>query len=48
MLPWVRSPLLTTTGLLLSTAVLATGCGGGGGDTMRTTLTNDVLHDFGA
>jgi hypothetical protein len=36
----VKSALLTTTGLLLSTAVLATGCGGGG-DTMRVTLTDD-------
>ena len=37
----VKSALLTTTGLLLSTAVLATGCGGGGSDTMRATLTDD-------
>jgi len=37
----VTSALLTTTGLLLSTAVLATGCGGGGTDTMRVTLTDD-------
>jgi hypothetical protein len=35
----VKSALLTTTGLLLSTAVLATGCGGS--DTMRVTLTDD-------
>ena len=41
MLPQVKSALLTTTGLLLSTAVLATGCGGGGSDTMRATLTDD-------
>jgi hypothetical protein len=41
MLPQVKSALLTTTGLLLSTAVLATGCGGGGSDTMRATLTED-------
>jgi hypothetical protein len=41
MLPQVKSVLLTTTGLLLSTAVLATGCGGGGSDTMRATLTDD-------
>jgi hypothetical protein len=41
----VKSALLTTTGLLLSTAVLATGCGGGG-DTMRVTLTdNDCTYD---
>jgi len=39
MLPQVKSALLTTTGLLLSTAVLATGCGGS--DTMRVTLTDD-------
>src|SRR5919197_4422712 len=39
MLPQVKSALLTTTGLLLSTAVLATGCGGS--DTMRATLTDD-------
>ena len=39
MLPQVKSALLTTTGLLLSTAVLATGCGGS--DTMRVTLTED-------
>ena len=39
--PQVKSALLTTTGLLLSTAVLATGCGGGGSDTMRATLTDD-------
>jgi hypothetical protein len=39
-LPQVKSALLTTTGLLLSTAVLATGCGGGS-DTMRVTLTDD-------
>ena len=37
----MKSALLTTTGLLLSTAVLATGCGGGGGDTMRVILTDD-------
>jgi hypothetical protein len=37
----VKSALLTTTGLLLSTAALATGCGGGGSDTMRATLTDD-------
>jgi hypothetical protein len=41
MLPQVKSALLTTTGLLLSTAVLATGCGGGGSDTMRATCTDD-------
>src|SRR5688572_26041062 len=41
MLPWVRSRLLTTTGLLLTTAVLATGRGGGGSDTMRATLMDD-------
>jgi hypothetical protein len=35
----VKSALLTTTGLLVSTAVLATGCGGS--DTMRVTLTDD-------
>src|SRR5262245_9023068 len=40
MLPQVKAALLTTTGLLLSTAVLATGCGGGS-DTMRVTLTDD-------
>jgi hypothetical protein len=40
MLRQVKSALLTTTGLLLSTAVLATGCGGGS-DTMRVTLTDD-------
>jgi hypothetical protein len=39
-LPQVKSALLTTTGLLLSTAVLATGCGGGS-ETMRVTLTDD-------
>src|SRR5262245_42946481 len=39
MLPPVKAALLTTTGLLLSTAVLATGCGGR--DTMRVALTND-------
>ena len=39
--PQVKSALLTTTGLLLSTAALATGCGGGGSDTMRATLTDD-------
>ena len=39
MLPQVKSALLSTTGLLLSTAVLATGCGGS--DTMRVTLTDD-------
>ena len=37
--PQVKSALLTNTGLLLSTAVLATGCGGS--DTMRVTLTDD-------
>jgi hypothetical protein len=37
----MKSALPTTTGLLLSEAVLATGCGGGGGDTMRATLTDD-------
>ena len=37
----MKSALLTTTGLLLSTAALATGCGGGGSDTMRATLTDD-------
>jgi hypothetical protein len=37
----VKSALLTTTGLLLSTAVLATGCGGSGSDTIRATLTDD-------
>lgn len=37
----MKAALLTTTGLLLSTAVLATGCGGGGSDTMRVTLTDD-------
>jgi hypothetical protein len=36
----VKSALLATTGLLLSTAVLATACGGGS-DTMRATLTDD-------
>jgi hypothetical protein len=36
----LKSALLPTTGLLLSTAVLATGCGGGGSDTMRATLTD--------
>jgi hypothetical protein len=36
----VKAALLTTTGLLLSTAVLAAGCGGGS-DTMRVTLTDD-------
>jgi hypothetical protein len=40
MLRQVKSALLTTTGLLLSTAVLATGCGGGR-DTMRVTLTDN-------
>jgi hypothetical protein len=35
----VKSALLTITGLLLSTAVLATGCGGS--DKMRVTLTDD-------
>jgi len=35
----VKAALLTTTGLLLSTAVLATGCGGS--DTMRVTLTDN-------
>jgi hypothetical protein len=39
LLPQVKSALLTTTGLLLSTAVLATGCGGS--DTMRVTLTDE-------
>jgi hypothetical protein len=39
-LPPVKAALLSTTGLLLSTAVLATGCGGGS-DTMRVTLTDD-------
>jgi hypothetical protein len=37
----VKALLLTTTGLLLSTAVLATGCGGGS-DRMRVTLTDDA------
>src|SRR3954463_6360156 len=37
--PQVKSALLITTGLLLSTALLATGCGGS--DTMRVTLTDD-------
>ena len=41
MLTQVKSALRTTTGLLLSMAVLATGCGGGGSDTMRATLTDD-------
>ena len=36
----MKSALLTTTGLLLSTAVLATGCGGGGNDAMRVSLTD--------
>ena len=36
----VKSALLAAAGLLLSTAVLATGCGGGS-DTMRVTLTDD-------
>ena len=40
MLRQVKSGLLITTGLLLSTAALATGCGGGS-DTMRVTLTDD-------
>jgi hypothetical protein len=40
MMPQVKSGLLITTGLLLSTAALATGCGGGS-DTMRVALTDD-------
>ena len=36
----MKPALRGTTGLLLSTAVLATGCGGGS-DTMRATLTDD-------
>ena len=40
-MPQVKSRLLITTGLLLSTAALATGCGGGGSDTMRATLADD-------
>ena len=36
----MKSALLTIAGLLLSTAVVATGCGGGS-DTMRVTLTDD-------
>jgi hypothetical protein len=56
MMPQVKSGLLITTGLLLSTAALATGCGGGGGssrsgaggsDTMRVSLTDDGITDEG-
>jgi hypothetical protein len=39
MLPPVTAALRTTTGLLLSTAVLMTGCGGS--ETMRVTLSDD-------
>src|SRR5262245_35060882 len=41
MLPQVKTAASATAGLLLATVVLATGCGGGGGDTMRATLTDD-------
>jgi hypothetical protein len=41
MLKSVKWALLPRMGLVLSTAALASGCGGGGGDTMRATLTDD-------
>ena len=41
MLRSVKWALLPRMGMVLSTAVLATGCGGGGSDTMRATCTDD-------
>jgi hypothetical protein len=42
MLRPVKPVLLGSMGLLLSTAAVATGCGGGGGHTMRATLTDNA------